>query len=85
MKAEGTALSKVAGFEEIQDAAAMAGVSPALFLFLPHLLQVVSEYPKRAGNRSQLGSVFYFISSYLCLFSRQRKQAQLGRLQGCSH
>lgn len=82
MKAEGAALSK---FEEIEGlrrsfTAGMAGVSPGLFLFLPHVLQVLSEYPERAGSRSQHGSVFYFISSNLCLLSRQRKQAQLGRL-----
>lgn len=43
MKAEGPAHNKMAGFEEIQDIAGIAGVSPGLFQFLPHLLQVVSE------------------------------------------
>lgn len=43
VKAEGPAHNKMAGFEEIQDIAGIAGASPGLFQFLPHLLQVVSE------------------------------------------
>lgn len=52
----------------------MAGVSPGLFLFLPHLLQVVSEYPKRAGNRSQHGSVFILFHQLLPLSLLQTKK-----------
>lgn len=81
MKAEGAALNKMAGFEESQDIADIAGVSL--------LCSCSSSSPagsERAGketpavNRAQHGFIFDFISSYLCLFSRQRKQTQPRRL-----